>query len=276
MAAFMLQCKRWWHGCAAFDIREAVDEHPPHRPRRFRSGSPELRGCSPRLSARGNRLVERLELGPGKVVVDLGAGTGKLTRRLADTGARTLAVEPVEEMRRLMRDDIEAVDGTAEAIPLEDAVADAVTVAQAFHWFDGPVALAGIHRVLHRHGQVALVWTIRPLEDPVHAAVEGLIRPYWQDVPREPLGLWRRAFERTHYVGPFEQARFPYVQAVNADELATRVGSISAIAALPDGERERVLAQVRNLVTGDRLHVSYRCDVMVAPRLSVNARAPRT
>jgi ubiquinone/menaquinone biosynthesis C-methylase UbiE len=94
-------------------------------------------------------LRERLDLHPGRTVVDLAAGTGKLTRPLAATGATVVAIEPVAEMRARIGPAAErALDGTAEAMPLPDGSADAVTVGQAFHWFDGPAALAEIHRVL--------------------------------------------------------------------------------------------------------------------------------
>ena len=74
-------------------------------------------------------LAERLGLGPGRVVVDLAAGTGKLARQLVPSGARVVAVEPLAEMRSLIPEGIEVLDGTAEAIPLPDDFADAVTVA---------------------------------------------------------------------------------------------------------------------------------------------------
>ena len=93
-------------------------------------------------------LAERLRLGPGRTVVDLAAGTGKLTRELVRTGAEVIAVEPLAEMRAELPPEATALEGTAEAIPLGDGSADAVTVAQAFHWFDAEPALAEIHRVL--------------------------------------------------------------------------------------------------------------------------------
>src|SRR5690606_25154234 len=95
------------------------------------------------------------DVGPGRRVLDLAAGTGKLTRLLVPTGAEVVAVEPVAEMRAVLSavlPGVEALDGTAEAIPLPDASVDAVTVAQAFHWFDPPVALAEIARVLRPGG----------------------------------------------------------------------------------------------------------------------------
>ena len=88
--------------------------------------------------------MERLGLGPGAVVLDLAAGTGKLTRALVARGLEVLAVDPSSEMLAELRTavpDLEVREGTAEAIPLEDATVDAVTVAQAFHWFDPQPAL---------------------------------------------------------------------------------------------------------------------------------------
>ena len=103
-------------------------------------------------------------LGPGRRVLDLAAGTGKLTRLLVPAGAEVVAVEPVAAMREVLGSvlpGVEALDGTAESIPLPDASVDAVTVAQAFHWFDAPVARAEIARVLGGGGARVLVWDTR-------------------------------------------------------------------------------------------------------------------
>ena len=95
-------------------------------------------------------LTRELEIGAGRRVVDLAAGTGKLTRALAPYHASIVAVEPVAGMREQLVGavpGIEVLDGTAERIPLQDASIDTVLVAQAFHWFDAPRAAVEIHRI---------------------------------------------------------------------------------------------------------------------------------
>jgi SAM-dependent methyltransferase len=212
-------------------------------------------------------LAERLDLGPGRTVVDLAAGTGKLTRPLAATGAEVVAVEPVAEMRaRIGAAAARSLDGTAEAIPLPDASADAVAVAQAFHWFDGPRALSEIHRVLRPGGALALVWNRRPLEHPVHAAVERIIAPHRDDAPEHRSGAWRAAFGETTLFGPLEERTFPHSRPHDADALADRVGSTSFIAALDDGPRAEIIAAVRALAAGGPVDVPYVCEVFVCDR----------
>ena len=103
-------------------------------------------------------------------VVDLGAGTGKLTRTLVDLGHRVTAVEPLPEMLDQLRaavPEATALQGGAEAIPLPAESADVVTVAQAFHWFDHGPALLEIARVLRPGGHIALVWNVRDESDPL-------------------------------------------------------------------------------------------------------------
>jgi ubiquinone/menaquinone biosynthesis C-methylase UbiE len=109
-------------------------------------------------------LEDALAVGPGTRLVDLAAGTGKLTRLFAPSGAWIVAVEPVEGMRRVLhrtQPDVAALAGTAEALPLAAGSVDAVTVAQAFHWFDAEAAFAELARVLRPGGRVGLIWNAR-------------------------------------------------------------------------------------------------------------------
>jgi SAM-dependent methyltransferase len=211
-------------------------------------------------------LAGRIGLRPGRTVLDLAAGTGKLTRPLAATGAAVVAVEPVAEMRARIGAAGRVLDGTAEAIPLGDASVDAVTVGQAFHWFEGPVALAEIHRVLRAGGALALVWNRRPLEDPVHAAIGDIIERYRGDAPAHRSGSWRAAFGGTTLFGPLEERTFRHTVCHDADALADRVGSTSFVAALDDGARGEVLAAVRALAAGGPVDLPYACEVLVCDR----------
>jgi SAM-dependent methyltransferase len=205
-----------------------------------------------------DHLRRELDLRPGRTVVDLAAGSGKLTRQLAALGCEVIAVEPVDEMRAAIGAGVRALEGTAEAIPLPDDSADAVTVAQAFHWFDGPRALAEIERVLRPGGALALVWNRRPTESShLHAAISEIMAPYRGDTPAHATGAWREAFAGRE----LSEWRHEFAQRLDADGLADRVGSTSFIAALEDGERERVLARVRALAGEGSVEVPYVCEI---------------
>jgi SAM-dependent methyltransferase len=210
--------------------------------------------------------LEPLRLGPGLVVVDLAAGTGKLTHPLLDSGATVIAVEPVAEMRAALPAAAHALDGTAEAIPLGDASADLVTVAQAFHWFDGDAALGEIHRVLRPGGRLALLWNRRVEADPVNEAIERLLAPHGAGVPTHRHDDWHGAFERTTLFGPLEEHVFANEQHLDADGLAARIGSISFIAALPERERAEVLTAARALAGEGTVTVPYRTELQIAQR----------
>ena len=199
----------------------------------------------------------------GATVLDLAAGTGALTRPFLDAGLEVIAVEPVAEMRAALPGSVRALEGTAEAIPLGAEEVDAVVVGQAFHWFDGAAALAEIHRVLRPAGLLALFWNRRVDDDPVNLAIDQLVDPYRANVPTHRTEEWRAAFERTSLFAPLSEHEFPNEQRLDADGMAARVGSISFIAALDEGERMRVLERARVIVGEGTVTVPYRTEVQM-------------
>jgi SAM-dependent methyltransferase len=210
-------------------------------------------------------LAERLGLRSGRTVVDLGAGTGKLSRLLAETGARVVAVEPVEEMRRFLETvrGVEAVDGTAEALPFPDASADAFTVAQAFHWFEPAEALAEIHRVLRPGSALAFLWNRLDEADPLTAAFAAVLARYraHAHVGRE----CEEGFDRTALFTPAELRTFVNEQEVDAETLADRLASESSIAVLPDQQRKQALSEARALAPR-KVVLRYVTEVYVSNR----------
>jgi SAM-dependent methyltransferase len=220
-------------------------------------------------------LGGELALGPGRACVDLGAGTGKFTRLLARTGAALTAVEPVAEMRRQLEaalPGVTALEGTAEAMPLPAASADAVVCAQAFHWFATGKALEEIHRVLRPGGRFGLVWNMRDESVDWVRTLTGIMAPYEGDAPRSRTGQWRRPFTGRLFTD-LEETVFPH-QHVGSPRavIVDRTLSVSFIAALPEGERAEVERQLLALVAGHpdlrgrdsiavpyRTH-AYRCD----------------
>jgi SAM-dependent methyltransferase len=197
--------------------------------------------------------------------VDLAAGTGKLTRPLADRGFQVVAVEPVAEMRAVLARDgrITALDGTAESMPLADASADAVTVGQAFHWFDGPRALAEIHRVLRPGGVLALVFNRRRSEDEIHRRIDALLAPHRGDTPAHASDGWRGAFEGSRLFEPLAAAWFPNAQELDGDGLVDRFGSVSFVASMDEAPRAELLAGLSALAGGATVTLRYRTDVDV-------------
>jgi SAM-dependent methyltransferase len=195
-------------------------------------------------------LTERLGLAAGTTVVDLAAGTGKLTRMLVPTGATVLAVEPVDAMRAQLEravPGVQAVAAYAERMPFADASADAVTAAQAFHWFATGEALDEIARLLRPGGGLGLIWNMRDESNELQRRISELVEPLRGDEQTHVGEGWRSVLEGHSRFGPIEEARFHHEQVLDADGVAERVRSISFVAILPDAHREEVLTQVREL-----------------------------
>jgi ubiquinone/menaquinone biosynthesis C-methylase UbiE len=187
------------------------------------------------------------------------------------SGAEVVAVEPLPEMRAQLAHQVPSaslVDGTAERMPLEEASADAVTVGQAFHWFDAEAAAAEIARVLRPGGALALVWNVRDLADPLQARVDELLRPVREDAPSEHEQPWRTVLAASPSFAAAEERSFPWVQRHTTAELLDRIASISFVAQLEPERRERLLAEVAGEVEAlpQPFDFRYRTDVHVLPR----------
>jgi SAM-dependent methyltransferase len=220
-------------------------------------------------------VVEIPGLPSSATVLDLAAGTGKLTGLLLPRFRRVVAVEPQDATRRVLaarHPDAEALEGTADRIPLSSASVDAVYVAQAFHWFDNPEALAEIARVLRPRGALILMWNVPagPWQ-PSIAAVERLLLPRAPDEAMagvDPLDLSRRhasAEYRSAFRGsPFEalrEVRLPNPQTLDREGLVAYFASMSWIAALPDADRLPLLDDVRPLLAADEYRRAWETQV---------------
>ena len=207
----------------------------------------------------------------GVEVCDLAAGTGKLTRRLVALGARVTAVEPVEAMRAQAAaavPEATLVDGTAEEIPLPDTSVDVVTVAQAFHWFDAPVALGEIARVLRPGGRLAILWNERDESTAWVAEMSRIIRWHERTVSRYQHTDWAEVVAASSRFEPLDERVFTWDQWVSREVLADRVRSISYVATMPPSERERLAREVVALVArrSEPLALPYRCRVQWCAR----------
>lgn len=223
-------------------------------------------------------LAEQLRIVPGRRVVDLAAGTGKLTRLLAPLGSTLIAIEPVAGMSAHLRATTPGVPvaaGTAEALPLATGSVDAIVVAQAFHWFDGPAALAEIHRCLAPGGHLGLVWNARD------RSVDHVDR-LWSIMDRvEKRAPWRNheewrdsaVFLDAPGFAPMVEATFRHEQHLSPEDVVARFQSVSHVAVLPDAEREAVLDEVRTVLAThpdtrgrDTITIPYRVDAFACER----------
>jgi SAM-dependent methyltransferase len=203
--------------------------------------------------------VARLGLGAASEVLDLGAGTGKLTRALVERFARATAVEPDPSMRAVLsqKTPCPVLAGMAEAIPLADDSVNAVFVADAFHWFDTGPALREIERVLRPRGGLAVLWNNWwQAEDPLlPTRAFDLMEAVYERVRRDSphtgeTDEWRRFFEGPPFE-PLHERRVVSVQELDAERLVTLHLTGSTLAMLPPDEFADLERELRRLIVGD-------------------------
>ncbi|MGH3297137.1 MAG: class I SAM-dependent methyltransferase [Trebonia sp.] len=189
--------------------------------------------------------VEWLVPRRAKTVLDLAAGTGKLTRSLVAAGLRVSAVEPSAEMREQLAAAVPGavvLAGTAEKIPLADASVDAVVVAHAWHWFDAALAVQEIARVLVPGGTLSLVWNMRDETEPWMATLGSIMHQHSRQViDASP--------EVGAPFGPPERMELRWRQPVTRQDVLDLVASRSYVITMPDQERGRLLGEVAELLS---------------------------
>jgi SAM-dependent methyltransferase len=186
-------------------------------------------------------------------VLDLGAGTGKLTRQLTGRGLDVIAVEPSEGMRDKLRQavpGVRALEGSAERIPLPDNSVDAVLVAQAWHWVDPARAVPEVARVLRPGGQLGMLWNIRDERADWVAGLGAILR---QSDGAHAVSSNVSAAPR---VGPpfgqLERRDIAWVHHLSPGALVDMVSSRSYVSTMSPADREKLLNDLRHLMRTHR------------------------
>jgi ubiquinone/menaquinone biosynthesis C-methylase UbiE len=209
-------------------------------------------------------LLELLPLPSEATVLDLGAGTGKLTRMLARRYAHVFAVEPLDGMRAILArvvPDAEALAGSAERIPLPDASVDGVFAAQAFHWFATDEAVAEIDRVLRPGGIFADVWNETLEPTPLPAAYEERTKALFAETPVVGTHDERRIEVVRRRFGELHEGSVLHEQVQTRDSTLAFIRSVSAVARRPEPEREALMAELGALLPEGEYRFRIRANV---------------
>jgi len=264
--------ERHWTWQVAGRTLPAVTIHPAAAQGFSRASGAYERGRPDYPEAALDLLAAQAGLRSGARVLDLGAGTGKLTRQLLGRGARPLALEPLLAMARAClaaAPGVPVVQARAEALPLADGSCELVVAAQACHWFDAPRALAEAARVLRPGAALALIWNTRDESVPWVARFSEVVHWHRRDVPRYVQdGELEATVAASGRFGPVARHAVPHAQPLTRALLVDRAASISYVAALDERERGRVLDAVRSLAAGlpEEFELPYRTDVYLARR----------
>lgn len=249
--------------------------------RGFRAGADAYQRARPSWPlAAVDAAFELWKLDPAVgLVLDVGAGTGRLTERLAERCPRLLAVEPVAEMRAHIGA-AEAVEGTAEHLPVEDGGAQAIFSAEAFHWFDPTPALAEFARVLQPGGGLAVMWNralMGPETEAWTAEVGELLaddyyhptdQPLEAHDPRE-LRAWQHGPQWSAFE-PLTHRELFHSERVTRATTVSRVASFSYVGALDEQRRDELLAKVDDVLARhgvEEYEHRWRCDLYLTRRL---------
>jgi ubiquinone/menaquinone biosynthesis C-methylase UbiE len=212
----------------------------------YENGRPD---CPPAVVG---AIAAELQLPAGATVLDLASGTGKIARALLGGGFDVVAVEPQAALREVLVEQARGarvLDGIAEEIPLPDGSIDAITIGDAFHWFDRPRALIEMARVLRPRGGLALITTGADWRQASWS--EQLVELIQRTRPEHPYfdgEPWQQYVNAASVFSAPWDVRIVASQPTSPERIIDHIASFSWIAALPDGEREDTLARIRELI----------------------------
>jgi SAM-dependent methyltransferase len=221
-------------------------------------------------------VAERVGIGPGSSVVDLAAGTGRLSGRFLQLGVDVVAVEPAANMRAVLEErfpTVRAIVARAESTPFDDEAIDAVVVGNAFHHFDRDAAMAEIRRILRPGGALAVFWAWPADEGELQipgmrAIYEAIDGTHAQAAIMAAHRSWAEPPATVEGFDPFERREFSATHVLPAARLADLYATFSDVVSLPGPTRARLLDRIRQLSRGlpETLHLPGRTVVDLCMR----------